>query len=66
MLIGSADAINAELAEGAPFAWTTYGLGSTPPNTVRVPRVSPPGVFGLHPVGLPVMPNEIAPPATPT
>ena len=54
---------------GVPSAFITSGtkgLGSTAPSTVCVPGVSPDGVLGLHPVGLCVMPNEIAPPATPT
>ncbi len=53
-------------AVDAPEAFTTKGLGSTPASTVCVPGVSPPGVLGLHPVGLRVVPNEIVPPATPT
>jgi hypothetical protein len=51
---------------GIPLVWTTYGLGSTPPSTVSVVGVSPDGVFGLHPDGLPVIPKEIEPPDTPT
>jgi len=51
---------------GIPLAATTYGLGNTPPRTVSVAAVFPDGVFGLHPLGLPVIPNEIEPPDTPT
>ncbi len=51
---------------GAGVVDRTKGLGSTAARTVRVPGVSPAGVLGLHPVGLSVMPNEMAPPATPT
>ncbi len=65
-LSGSADAIRSELGVGIPLASTTYGLGRTPASTVSVAGVSPDGVFGLHPVGLPVIPNEIDPPDTPT
>jgi hypothetical protein len=51
---------------GIPLASTTYGLGRTPPSTVSVAGVFPDGVFGLHPLGLPVIPKEIEPPDTPT
>ena len=69
MLIGSADSISAELPSGVPALFTTSGtkgLGSTPASTVWVPACRPPGVLGLQPVGLWVVPNEIVPPATPT
>jgi hypothetical protein len=46
--------------------FTTNGLGRTAPRTVKVPGESPDGVFGLHPVGLSVVPKEMLPPATPT
>ncbi len=62
----SDDTIRSEFGVGAPRLLTTKGLGSTAPRTVRVPGVSPAGVLGLHPVTLWVMPNEMAPPATPT
>jgi hypothetical protein len=67
MLTGSADSMNSELDEsGIPVLSTTYGLGRTPPSAVNVPGVSPEGVFGLQPVGFPVVPKEMAPPATAT
>ena len=66
VLTSSEDSIRAEFAVGAPSAPTTNGLGRTAPRTRRVPGVSPAGVWGLHPVGLSVVPNEMAPPATPT
>ena len=68
-LIGSADTISSELGIGSLALFTTSGtkgLGSTPANTVCVPGVSPATVLGLQPVGLSVVPNEIARPATPT
>ncbi len=69
MLTGSADSMRSDSSVPSPALLTTSGtngLGSTAPRTVCVPGVSPPGVLGLHPVGLSVMPNEMAPPATPT
>ena len=55
-LTSSACTIRLGFAETPPFMFTTYGLGSTAPNTCRVAGVSPPGVFGLHPVGRCVIP----------
>ena len=67
-LIASEETIRSELPVGVPALFTTFGtkgLGSTALSTVRVPGVSPAGVLGLHPVTVSVMPNEMAPPATP-
>jgi hypothetical protein len=66
VLTSSDETIRSAFAVGTPRLLTKNGLGSTPLSTVSVPGVSPDGVFGLHPVGLSVMPSEMAPPATPT
>ena len=66
VLTSSDETMSAALAVGLPEALVTKGLGNTPASTVWVPTVSPAGVFGLQPVGLSVVPNEIVPPATPT
>src|ERR1700728_954837 len=67
-LTGSAETIRFEDVPSPALFTTpgTKGLGSTPARTVCVPTVSPDGVLGLHPVGVSVVPKEMAPPATPT
>ena len=64
-LTSSAETTSSKFGAGAPASFTTNGLGSTPARAVSVPGVAPDGVWGLQPVGLSVVPNEIAPPATP-
>ena len=59
-------AIRFRFAVATSFSFTVNGLGSTAPRTIKVPGVSPAGVCALHPVGLCVMPKEMAPPPTPT